>query len=33
MSSNARTGEMLWRASLEGQIVNGPITYQVDGKQ
>ena len=30
---NARTGELLWRASLGGQIVSGPITYQVDGKQ
>ena len=30
---NARTGELLWRASLGGQIVNGPMTYQVDGKQ
>ena len=30
---DARTGEMLWKASLGGQIVNGPITYMVDGKQ
>ena len=30
---DARTGEMLWKASLGGQIVNGPITYTVDGKQ
>jgi alcohol dehydrogenase (cytochrome c) len=30
---NARTGELLWKASLGGQIVNGPITHQVDGKQ
>ena len=30
---NARTGELLWRANLGGQIVNGPMTYQVDGKQ
>lgn len=30
---NARTGELLWKTSLGGQIVNGPMTYQVDGKQ
>ena len=24
---------MLWKASLGGQIANGPITYSVDGKQ
>ena len=30
---DARTGSELWKASLGGQIVNGPITYAVDGKQ
>jgi len=30
---DARTGEMLWKASLGGQIANGPVTYSVDGKQ
>jgi alcohol dehydrogenase (cytochrome c) len=30
---NARTGALLWRTNLGGQIVNGPMTYQVDGKQ
>ena len=30
---DARTGEMLWKASLGGQIVNGPITFTVGGKQ
>jgi alcohol dehydrogenase (cytochrome c) len=30
---DARTGAQLWRASLGGQIVNGPITYAIDGKQ
>jgi alcohol dehydrogenase (cytochrome c) len=30
---DARTGVLLWKASLGGQIVNGPITYQVGGKQ
>jgi len=30
---DAKTGMELWKASLGGQIVNGPITYSVDGKQ
>jgi alcohol dehydrogenase (cytochrome c) len=30
---DARTGAVLWKASLGGQIVNGPITYMVDLKQ
>jgi alcohol dehydrogenase (cytochrome c) len=30
---DARTGELLWKTSLGAQIVNGPITYSVDGKQ
>ena len=30
---NARTGELLWRASLGGQIINGPMTYEVDDTQ
>src|SRR5262249_50552285 len=30
---NARTGEMLWKASLGAQIAAGPVSYQVDGKQ
>jgi alcohol dehydrogenase (cytochrome c) len=30
---NARTGEVLWKTNMGGQIVMGPITYQVDGKQ
>ena len=30
---DARSGAELWKASLGGQIVNGPITYAVDGKQ
>jgi alcohol dehydrogenase (cytochrome c) len=30
---DARTGKLLWKASLGSQIVNGPITYAVDGKQ
>jgi alcohol dehydrogenase (cytochrome c) len=30
---DAKTGKELWRASLGGQIVMAPVTYQVDGKQ
>ncbi len=30
---DATTGEELWKASLGGQIVNGPITYAIDGVQ
>jgi len=30
---NARTGELLWKASLGGQIVMAPITFMVDGVQ
>ena len=30
---DARTGELLWKASLGGQIVNAPISYEIDGKQ
>ena len=30
---DARTGAPLWKVSLGGQIVNGPISYAVDGKQ
>ncbi len=30
---DARTGALLWSTNLGGQIVNGPITYQVDGEQ
>jgi alcohol dehydrogenase (cytochrome c) len=30
---DARTGALLWKASLGGQIAAGPITYQVEGKQ
>ncbi len=30
---DARTGAELWKASLGGQVVNGPITYSVDGRQ
>jgi alcohol dehydrogenase (cytochrome c) len=30
---DARDGSLLWRASLGGQIVMGPITYAVDNRQ
>ena len=30
---DAQSGSLLWKASLGAQIVNGPITYEVDGKQ
>jgi len=30
---DGRTGKVLWKASLGGQIVMAPITYEVDGKQ
>jgi alcohol dehydrogenase (cytochrome c) len=30
---DARTGTVLWKTNLGGQIANGPISYQVDGKQ
>ena len=31
---DARTGELLWKTSLgSAQIMMGPVTYEVDGKQ
>jgi alcohol dehydrogenase (cytochrome c) len=30
---NARTGELLWKIPLGGQINSGPMSYSVDGKQ
>ncbi|HIF05910.1 MAG TPA: PQQ-dependent dehydrogenase, methanol/ethanol family [Gemmatimonadetes bacterium] len=30
---DAQTGELLWRASLGGQIVMAPVTFMVDGEQ
>ena len=29
---DARTGKLLWRASLGGKIVMAPVTYQVAGQ-
>jgi alcohol dehydrogenase (cytochrome c) len=33
LALNARTGELLWRESLGGQINAGAMSYAVDGKQ
>ena len=30
---DARTGALIWKANLGGEIASGPISYQVDGKQ
>ena len=30
---DARSGALLWKTSLGGQIVNGPMTYAIDGRQ
>jgi len=30
---DARSGAMLWKASLGGQVVAAPITFEVDGRQ
>jgi len=30
---DARTGNLLWKANLGGEIIAAPITFQVDGKQ
>ena len=30
---DARNGTLLWKVNLGGQIVNGPIAYEVDRKQ
>jgi alcohol dehydrogenase (cytochrome c) len=30
---DARTGGLLWKTSLGGQIASGPMTYEVEGKQ
>jgi outer membrane protein assembly factor BamB len=30
---DARTGTLLWKTNLGGQIMNAPIAYAVDGKQ
>jgi outer membrane protein assembly factor BamB len=30
---DAKNGNLLWKASLGGQIVMAPVTFSVDGKQ
>ena len=30
---DARTGKLLWKTTVGGQIIMGPMTYQVNGKQ
>ena len=30
---DARSGKLLWKTSLGGQIMSGPMTYEVDGQQ
>jgi alcohol dehydrogenase (cytochrome c) len=30
---DARTGKLLWRVTVGGEISMGPMTYQVNGKQ
>ena len=30
---NARSGDLLWKASVGGQVAAGPITYEVEGRQ
>ena len=30
---DAKSGELLWKASLGGQVVAAPITFEVDGRQ
>jgi alcohol dehydrogenase (cytochrome c) len=30
---DARDGKLLWKTQLGGQIANGPVTYQVNGRQ
>jgi outer membrane protein assembly factor BamB len=30
---DARSGALLWKVNLGGEIIAGPMSYQVDGKQ
>ena len=30
---NAKTGDLLWKASLGGQVNSGPMSYSVNGRQ
>ena len=33
LALDARTGELLWRESLGGQINSAPMSFAVDGRQ
>jgi glucose dehydrogenase len=33
LALDARTGDLLWRESLGGQINSAPMTYSIDGRQ
>jgi alcohol dehydrogenase (cytochrome c) len=33
LALNARNGDLLWRASLGGQVNSAPMSYAIDGKQ
>ncbi len=33
LALDARSGELLWRASLGGQVNSGPMSYAIDGRQ
>jgi alcohol dehydrogenase (cytochrome c) len=33
MALDARSGALLWKASVGGQVSSGPMTYSVGGKQ
>jgi alcohol dehydrogenase (cytochrome c) len=30
---DAESGDVLWRATLGGQIASGPMSYAIDGRQ
>jgi alcohol dehydrogenase (cytochrome c) len=30
---NARTGALLWKSTVGGQVASGPMTYAVGGRQ
>jgi len=30
---NVRTGKLLWKVNLREEIIAGPMSYRVDGKQ
>jgi glucose dehydrogenase len=33
MALDPSTGNALWHVNLGGQVVNGPMTYMLDGRQ